>query len=70
MLWIVLKSASYQITSANMIKKDGKHELWVERTNGKGLKLLADTDIYKVVEIKDAIDYAIKTRESTLELEL
>lgn len=68
MLWIVLKSASYQITSANMIKKDGNHELWVERVNGKGLKILSSDKVAEVLEIKDAIDYAIKTRESTLEL--
>lgn len=68
MIWIVLKSASYQITSANMIKKDGTHELWVERTNGKGLKIFSSTDVKEVIEIKEMIDYAIKTRESTLEL--
>lgn len=68
MIWIVLKNASYQITSANMIKKDGIHELWVERVNGKGLKIFSSTDVKEVVEIKEMIDYAIKTRESTLEL--
>lgn len=68
MLWIVLKSASYQITSANMIKKDGAHELWVERTNGKGLKVFSSTDVEKVAEIKDAIDWAIKNNKPALEL--
>jgi hypothetical protein len=51
-----------------MIKKDGTHELWVERVNGKGLKILSSDKVAEVLEIKEAIDYAIKTRESTLEL--
>jgi hypothetical protein len=51
-----------------MIKKDGVHELWVERTNGKGLKVFSSKNIAEVQEIKEAIDYAVTSGVSTLEL--
>lgn len=70
MLWLVTKGASYQITSTNMVFKDGKHQLWVERLNGKGLKVLESEDEASVKEHKDAIDTAIRLGAPTFELEV
>jgi hypothetical protein len=53
-----------------MIKKHDMFELWVERTNGKGLKLFSSKDPSEVKEIKDAIDHCVQSGESTLELGL
>lgn len=69
MLWLVMKNSSYQIASSNIVKKDGVHEIWVERTSGKGLKIFKSKNEEEVTEIKDAIDYAISKGKPTLELD-
>ena len=68
MLWIVVKGASYQIISCNTHKDGDKYQLWVERLNGKSLKIVESTDKNEVELVKEAIDYAIKHREPVLEL--
>lgn len=68
MLWIVVKGASHQIISCNIHKDGDKYQLWVERPNGKSLKIVESTDKNEVELVKEAIDYAIKHREPVLEL--
>jgi hypothetical protein len=45
-----------------------EYELWVERLNGKTRKIRAGKES-EVLEVKDAIDFAIKSGHTTLELE-
>lgn len=68
MLWVIIKGASHQIIGCNIHQEGGKHQLWVERSNGKNLKIMESEDLSEVQLHKDAIDYAIETREPTLRL--
>lgn len=70
MLWIVIKGASHQIISSNIHKtEDNRHQLWVERPNGKSLKIVDSRDESEAELVKNAIDFAIRNGEPTLELE-
>ena len=69
MLWLVIKGASHQIISSNIHSEKGKHQLWVERPNGKTLKVRESGNLQDVQEVKNAIDYAVKHKHSSLELE-
>lgn len=69
MLWLVNKDTSHQIISCNVHSEKGIHQLWVERPNGKTLKVIESRNISEVKLIKGAIDYAIKNGEPSLELE-
>lgn len=72
MLWLIVKGASHQIISANIHsekKPNGLHQLWVERPTGKTLKIIESRDMKEVKIVKDAIDYAIKHGDPSLELE-
>ncbi len=68
MLWIIIKGASYQIIGCNVHHEGDNYQLWVERTNGKNLKIVESTNEEEVSVVKDAIDYAIQHGEPTLEL--
>lgn len=68
MLWVNLGKESHQIISCNTFKEDGKYQLWIERPTGKTKKIFESTNEAEVQEIKDAIDYAIKKGEPSLEL--
>jgi hypothetical protein len=69
MLWLVInEDLSYQIVSCNISQKGDVYELWVTRPNEKSLKIKEDTDKAKLKEIKDAIDFAIETKEPVLRL--
>ena len=68
MLWLVIKGASHQIISCNVHQENGKFQLWVERPNGKNMKIVEDTNEAEVLLVKEAIDYAIENNESTLRL--
>jgi len=68
MLWLVIGEASHQIIGCNIHERDGLYQLWVERVNGKTLKINENTDQKEVALIKEAIDYAIENKESTLRL--
>lgn len=68
MLWLVMGNKSEQIISCNVHKNGSTHELWVERLNGKTRKIRAGS-ADEVLEVKEAIDYAIKSGHTTLELE-
>ena len=70
MLWLVTKGASYSITSCNLVEKDGKFQMWVERSNGRGLKVLESDDEAFVKDHKDAIDTAIRLGKQTFEMEV
>jgi hypothetical protein len=68
MLWIVQDGESHEIISCNTYFRDGKHQLWIERPNGK-TRLIAESEDKKIVEeIKEAIDYAIEHGHKTLRL--
>lgn len=68
MLWLVVRGASYQIIGCNIHQENGKYQLWVLRQNGKSLKIVENENEEEVKTVKEAIDYAIKHREPTLEL--
>lgn len=68
MIWIVKGDFSHEIISCNIHEEDGKYQLWVTRVNGKNLKLDENTNKDKMMEIKDAIDYAIEHKETALRL--
>jgi hypothetical protein len=73
MLWLVIKGSSHQIISCNIHSEDktgnGLYQLWVERPNGKTLKIIESKNEEDVQEVKDAIDFAIKSGHPSLELE-
>lgn len=69
MLWLINKGASHQIIGCNIHKEEGKFQLWVERVNGKTLKVVESADKGTVEEVKDAIDFAIESGHKTLELD-
>lgn len=69
MLWLVNKGSSHQIVSCNIHKDKGNYQLWVERPNGKTLKVKESRDAEDVQIIKEAIDFAIRSGHPTLELE-
>lgn len=68
MLWLIVKGASHQIISCNVHKENDKFQLWVERPNGKSLKIAEHQDEKEIELIKEAIDFAIKNRDPVLEL--
>ena len=68
MLWLVTEESSNLIVSCNLHHKNDMHSVWVERQNGKNMKVLESNDLDKVKEIRNAIDYAIETKEPTLDL--
>lgn len=68
MLWIVKGSSSYLITSCNIAENNGEFQLWVERSNGKSLKIEQSADEQEIKTIKEAIDYAIENNEQALRL--
>jgi hypothetical protein len=76
MLWLVIKGSSHQIISCNIAIVDltgngvkDTYQLWVERPNGKSLKIIESRDEKDIQEVKDAIDFAIKSGHPSLELE-
>ena len=68
MLWLVIEGASHQIIGCNVHQRDNKYQLWVERVNGKTLLVYENMLEEEVSMVKDAIDHAIETKESTLRL--
>jgi hypothetical protein len=70
MLWLVIKGASHQITGCNLFwnGKNEKWEVWIEKPNGKTLKIKESADEKEANEIKEAIDYAISKGVPSLEL--
>lgn len=68
MLWIAKNGESHQIISCNVHEDKGKHQVWVERPNGKTLKLDESKDRQQVLDVKEAIDYAIEHGHKVLKL--
>lgn len=68
MLWLVMDEASHEIKSCNTCEKDGLFQVWVERANGKSLKVNESSVREEVEVIKDAIDWAIQEGHKTLRL--
>jgi hypothetical protein len=68
MLWLIIKGASYQIVGCNVYEEKGKFQLWIERPNGKTLKIVESKEKSDVELVKNAIDYAIAHHEPSLEL--
>lgn len=68
MLWLVLEGASYQMRECNTHYRDGKYQLWIERNNGKSLKVIESEYEQEIKEVKEAIDYAVRTGQRSLEL--
>jgi hypothetical protein len=68
MIWLIIGNVSHQIISCNVHEEDGVFQLWVTRPNGKNLKIEESTDKAKILEIKDAIDFAIEHKEPALRL--
>ena len=70
MLWLVTKKSSHQIVSCNLHQEGDKHSLWVERINGKNMKIVESDDIEEVKLYRNAIHHAIQEKEPTLELDI
>lgn len=68
MLWLVKGDFSHQIISCNIHIEEGKFQLWITRPNGKSMKIEESMNKDEVQLIKDAIDYAIETKEPALRL--
>lgn len=68
MLWLVMKGQSEQIIACNIYNENGKHQLWVERANGKTRKIKESKSFDEVNEVKEAIDFAIREGHKSLEL--
>lgn len=68
MLWLITGDSSHEIVACNTYFKGGVHQIWVERTNGKTLKVGESKDKAVINEIKEAIDYAISKGHKTLSL--
>lgn len=68
MLWLITKNTSYEITSCNTHNDNGTHQLWVTKSNGKSVKINESNNKQEINTIKDAIDYAIETKETALRL--
>lgn len=68
MLWLVTNGQSCAITGCNIHSSNGKHQVWVERTGGKTLKIAESASLEDVQVVKEAIDYAVKNGEKVLEL--
>ena len=68
MIWIVKGDMSHQIISCNIHQEEGKYQLWITRPNGKSLKLDESENKAEILEIKEAIDFAIEHKENTLRL--
>lgn len=59
---------SHAIVSCNTAFKNDMHELWVTRPGGKSLFITKSKNKDEVLEIKEAIDYAIENGETMLRL--
>lgn len=69
MLWLDVGFASYVINGYNKAHSGGKHQLWVERANGKSLKVFESENEAEVDEICQAIDYAVTNEIPRLSLQ-
>ena len=67
-MWIKKENATYQIISANIHEDSDKYQVWVERPTGKSLKIFESKENQLAHEVKDAIDFALKSSIPVLEL--
>ena len=68
-MWIVEDKLSYEIIGVNIhTTVNNMHEVWATKKDGKTKLIKKSKDINEVSEIKEAIDYAIKTGDKVLEL--
>ena len=68
MIWINLGSRSYQVTAVNIATdKEAEASLWIERSNGSGIKALSGT-LAEMEEHKNAIDFAVSKGYKTYEI--
>lgn len=69
MLWLITGKQSHQITACNIHEVDGKYQVWVERSNGKSMKLKESHDLEEIEVYKKAIDFAVANGHKSLELD-
>lgn len=68
MLWLIVEEKSLEIIACNTAFQDGKHQVWVERPNGKTMKIHESTNKEEALEVREAIDFAIEHGHKTLKL--
>lgn len=68
MIWIVKEDQSHEIISCNIHEEGGMFQVWATRPNDKSFKLDENKDRKVVMEIKEAIDFAIERGEGALRL--
>lgn len=69
MLWLVVGTESHEIISCNLHEtRNGRHQVWVERVNGKTMKVADSDKKQDAIDVKEAIDYAIENKHRTLRL--
>ena len=62
------KDTTYAVIAYNIHEKDGKHEMWIRKADGKAL-LIDRRDTEEEVRIyKNAFDYAIEKGERLVKL--
>lgn len=77
-MWIMVKkgedkcSSTYEITSynENFNKNSNEYELWVERITGKNVLLISSKNKTDILEVKEAIDFAIAQGIPAFEIEV
>jgi len=73
MLWLIRNTdTSDVIVGCNIctsIKDSNMHQLWATRPNGKTMIVKESNDKQEVELIKNAIDYAIEHKETSLRLD-
>ena len=77
-MWIMVKkgedkcSSTYEITSynENFNKNSNEYELWVERITGKNVLLISSKNKTDILEVKEAIDFAIAQGIHAFEIEV
>lgn len=67
-MWIIQEDSSHEIVSCNVHEKDGIFQLWVTRPNDKSLKIMESDKEDVILEIKEAIDFAVIHGQNALEL--
>ena len=75
-MWIVINrgeeelNSTYEVTSYNEAfnSKTGEYELWIERKTGKTILLMSSKNKIDILEMKQALDFAIAQGEKAFEI--
>jgi hypothetical protein len=65
-----MSSRSFEIKGINLFtnEKNGRHELWATKPDGKTMLVFDSEEVEHIIELKDAIEFAINAGERTFSL--